>query len=116
MSEQQRLSESGHNDVMKAVKIQDGDNDRIVFLPPSLAPQLPPVENHPLLDPKKTTVLVPEHPDALDLFDEETVDDAFKENKTLKWTTEFLSKRIFFGPSLGPALIVMLKRTKMTQI
>ena len=115
LSEQQRLAESGHNDVMKAVKIQDGENDRIVFLPPSLAPELPPEENHLLLDPKKTTVLVPQHPDALDLFDEETMDDALKENNSLKRTTEFLSKRIFFSPSLAQALTVMLRK-KLAEI
>ena len=115
LSEQQRLAESGHNDVMKAVKIQDGDSDRIVFMPPSLAPQLPPEENHLLLDPKKTTVLVPQRPDALDLFDEETMDDALKENKSLKRTTDFLSKRIFFSPSLAQPFTVMLRK-KMAEI
>ena len=57
---------------MKAVKIQDGENNRIVFMPPTLAPELPTEEHYPLLDPKKTTVLVPQEPDALDLFNEET--------------------------------------------
>ena len=115
LAEQQRLADSRHNDVMKAVKIQDGENDRIVFLPPSLAPDLPPEEDHPLLDPKKTTVLVPQHPDALDIFNEETLDDALKENKSLKKTTEFLSKRIFFSPALEQTLTVMLRK-KLAEI
>ena len=115
LAEQQRLSESGHNDVMKAVKIQDGENDRIVFLPPTLAPELVIEESHPLLDPKKTTVLVPQHPDALDIFNEETMDDALKENKSLKRTTEFLSQRIFFSPALEQPLTVMLRK-KLAEI
>ena len=115
LAEQQRLAGSRHNDVMKAVKVQDGENDRIVFLPPSLAPDLPPEEDHPLLDPKRTTVLVPQHPDALDIFNEETMEDALKENKSLKKTTEFLSKRIFFSPALEQTLTVMLRK-KLAEI
>ena len=38
-------------------------------------------ENYPLLDPKKTTVLVPLHPDALDIFNEETMEEAEKERQ-----------------------------------
>ena len=115
LAEQQRLAESGHNDVMKAIKFQDGENDRIIFLPTSLAPELPPEENYPLLDPKKTTVLVPQYPDALDIFNEETMDDALKENKSLKKTAEFLSKRIFFSPALEQTLTVMLRK-KLAEI
>ena len=115
LREQKRLAGSGHNDIMKAVKIQDGENDRIVFLPPSLASDLPHEEDHSLLDPKKTTVLVPQHPDALDIFNEETMEDALKENKSLKKTTEFLSKRIFFSPALEQTLTVMLRK-KLAEI
>ena len=115
LSEQERLGQTGHNDVMKAVRVPDGENNRIVFMPPSLAPELAVEENHPLLDPKKTTVIVPQNPDALDLFDEETMDDALKENKNLKWVTEFLSKRIFFSPAIALTLSVMLRK-KLAEI
>ena len=100
-AEQQRLGETRQNDVMQAVRIGDGENSRIVFMPPSVTPELPVEEIQTHLDPKKTTVLVPQYPDALDLFDEETMDDALREKKNLKSTTEFFSKRIFFSPTLS---------------
>ena len=109
-AEQQRLAETRHSDVMRAVRIGDGENSRIVFMPPSVAPDLTVEEIQTHLDPKKTTVLVPQNPDALDLFDEETMDDALKENKSLKSTTEFFSKRIFFNPTLSQTLTVMLRK------
>ena len=115
LREQERLGQTGHNDVMRAVRVPDGENNRIVFMPPSLAPELAVEENHPLLDPKKTTVIVPQNPDALDLFDEETMDDALKEKKNLKWVTEFSSKRIFFSPAIALTLSVMLRK-KLAQI
>ena len=113
--EQRRLGETRHNDLMRAVRIQDGEDSRIVFMPPSLAPELPVEDIQTHLDPKKTTVLVPDNPDALDLFDEETMDDALKENRNLKSTTEFFAKRIFFSPTLSQTLTVMLRK-KLAEI
>ena len=98
--EQQRLGETRHNDVMRAVSIGDGENSRIVFMPPSVAPELQVEEIQTHLDPKKTTVLVPKNPDALELFDEETMNDALRENKNLKSTNE---KLIIPWDPIGPA-------------
>ena len=115
LREQHRLGGTKHNDVMRPVRICDGENNRIVFMPPSLAPELAVEENLPLLDPKKTTVIVPQNPDALDLFDEETMDDALKEKKNLKWVTEFSSSRIFFSPAIAQTLTLMLRK-KLAEI
>ena len=110
-----QLAETRHGDEMKAVEIVNGQSSRIVFMPRSLATNLTVQDDHPILDPKRTTILVPYYPDALDLFDEETMDAAVEEKGNLKRVSEFIGKRVFASGAIAKPMTVMLRR-KLAEI
>ena len=102
---------------LEAVEVKDsGDhiNSRIVFMPKSFASNTSIQEEGQVVDPKRTTVLVPKHPDALDVFGEESMDEAFKARHELKRLAEFISKRPIFV-HLNTAL-TLLQRKKLAEI
>ena len=66
------------------------------------------------MDPKKTTVLVPRHPDALEVFQEEAMEEAYKARHNLKKWGDFISKRIVLT-NLDMA-VTLLQLKKLAEI
>ena len=70
-----RLSNLRKDCTMEAVKVKDSrdHSTRFVFMPKQFCNNPTLQEDGQVVDPKTTTVLVPKHPDALDVFEEEEV-------------------------------------------
>ena len=111
-----RLSNLRSDCTMEAVKVNEsGDpKSRIVFMPKIFANNPSLQEEGQIVDPKRTTVLVPRHPDALDVFGEEAIEEAFKARHELKKWAEFISKRIIFT-NLNVA-VTLLEEKKLADI
>ena len=111
-----RLSNLRSDCTMEAVKVNDtGDHScRIVFMPKCFANNPSLQEEGQIVDPKRTTVLVPRHPDALDVLGEDAMEEAFKAIHELKRWGDFISKRIIFT-HLNVA-VTLLEKKKMAEI
>ena len=103
---------STHESSLKPVRIDDenGQQESIVFMPACLADNLTQAKQLAIFDPPPTTVLVPKHPDSTDVFDDETIDNAFKERKELKEISEFITKRIFLDKNPTTALSLLFRK------
>ena len=111
-----RLSNLRADCTMEAVKVKEtGDHcNRIVFVPKCFANNTPLQEEGEIIDPKRTTVLVPRHPDAIDVFPEEALQGAYEERHELKRWAEFICKRIIFI-NLNVA-VTLLQEKKLADI
>ena len=103
---------STNEGTLKPVRIDDenGQVGSIIFMPDCLADDLTLATELSIFDPPPTTVLVPQHPDGLDVFDEEAIDNAFQERKELKLITEFTTTRIFLDKNPTTLLSVMFRK------
>ena len=97
---------------LKPVRVDDGNGQQesIIFMPACLAEDLTLATELTIFDPPPTTVLVPQHPDGLDVFKEEELEDAFKERKELKEISEFITKRIFLDNNPTTPLSVLFRK------
>ena len=111
-----RLSNLRSDCAMEAVKVNDtGDHScRIVFMPKCFANNPSLQEEGKTMDPKRTTVLVPRHPDALDVLGEDAIEETFKAIHELKRWGDFISQRIIFT-HLNVA-VTLLEKKKMAEI
>ena len=111
-----RLSDLTNDCAIEAVKVQENDHQssRLVFMPKCFVSNPPLQEDSTVVDPKKTTVVVPKHPDALDVFGEEATDAAFKAIHELKNCGEFISKRLIYT-NLNAAMTI-LQTKKLAEI
>ena len=111
-----RLSKLRTDCTMEAIKVNDtGDQcNRIVFIPKCFANNPSHQEEERIVDPKKTTVLVPRHPDALDVLGEEAIEEVFKARHEFKRWADFISKRIIFT-HLNIA-VTLLQKKKVAEI
>ena len=97
---------------LKPVKVDGGNGhqESIIFMPACLTDNLTIATELSIFDPPTTTVLVPQHPDGMDVFREETIDNAFKERKELKKISEFVTKRIFLDKNPTTPLSVLFRK------
>ena len=101
-----------HKTSLKPVRIDDGNGQQesIVFMPSCLTDNLTLATELSIFDPPSTTVLVPQHPDGLDVFDEEALNDAFKERKELKEISEFITKRMLLDNNPTTPLSLLFRK------
>ena len=106
-----RLSNLRKDCTMEAVKVKDSSehSTRLVFIPKPLCNNPSLQDDGQVVDPKMTTVLVPMHPDALDVFEEEAIEESFKARHELKRWADFICKRTIFT-NLNTALTLLLKK------
>ena len=111
------LAGSGLTDgTLKPVMVTDSEagTARIVFVPDCLVKNVPEEEDGLIIDPMRTTVLLPRDPDALDLIGEDVIENAFQMITNLKKWAEFVAKRIFFNHQT--VSMTLLYRKKLADI
>ena len=98
--------------ILKPVRIdnENGEQESIIFMPDRLADNLTLATELSIFDPPPTTVLVPQNPDGLDVFDEEAIDNAYQERKELKLISEFITKRIFLDKNPTTPLSLLFRK------
>lgn len=101
---------------LKPVKVTDSEAGaaRIVFVPNCLVQNMDDEEDSLVIDPTRTTVLLPRNPDALDVIGEDVIETAFKMNTNLKKWSEFVAKRMFFNHLT--VSVTLLYRKKLAEI
>ena len=110
-------SPSEHNDTMKKIKVGDPDNhnERVVFVPGSLAIDHEAANiSDAELNPLNTTVLVPRNPEAMDQIGDEASERANLAKGSLERVAEFLGRRLLLG-TLTESVTVYY-RLKIAQI
>ena len=96
------------------IKNEAEGSSRVVFMPACVLGHLTVEEHCRILDPRKVTVLVPRHPDALEELTDEACQRALEVKEALRDLTKFLSER-FISIDIS-TMLTILHRKKLADI